>query len=163
MSPLLLAAVAALFYVLTSALAATPGDSLALIAVRYSLGLLLLYGYPCWLITRPANNLRRGEKQAAIGCALVAALMFVHDPGQLSREPPAWSYVLTPLALAIVLYPFIAATRALQAIEAGTGRRGSFAAITAFIWFFCGPIGLYFLHKRLLETYPSQRTAPESP
>jgi hypothetical protein len=155
MSPLLLAAVAALFYFLTSALAATPGDSLALIAVRYSLGLLLLYGYPYWLVTRPANKLRSGERQAAIGCALVGALMFVHDPGQLSREPPAWSYVLTPLALAIVLYPFIAATRALRAMEAGTDRRDSFATITAFIWFFCGPIGLYFLHKRFRAAHPS--------
>jgi hypothetical protein len=163
MSPLLLAAVAVPLYFLTSALSATPGDSLALMAIRYSLGLLLLYGYPCWLITRPANKLRSGEKQAAIGCALVAALMFVHDPGQLSQAPLGWTYVLTPLALAIVLYPFISATRALRAMEAGTGQSGSFATVAAFIWLFCGPIGLYFLHKRFLATHPSQGTAPASP
>jgi hypothetical protein len=46
------------------------------------------------------------------------------------RTSSFWSYVLTPLALAIVLYPFIAATRALRTMEAGTGQSSSFAAIS---------------------------------
>jgi integral membrane sensor domain MASE1 len=105
-----------------------------------------------WLVTRQELNVSTTRKRVAIACALVGALAFIQGPGHNVAETPVWAYFVAPIALAILASPFVIAVGVLRAREHATGQTIPIGAITAFVWFFAGPIGLYFLHKRFLST-----------
>jgi hypothetical protein len=152
MSPLLLAAAATPLYILAGAIDATSGQDWFLGILRYTGGLSHVYAYALWLVTRQELNVSTTRKRVATACALVGALAFIQGPGHNVPETPVWAYFVAPLALAIFVSPFVIAVSALRAREDATDQSIPIGAITAFVWFFAGPIGLYFLHKRFLST-----------
>ena len=123
-------------------------------AVGSLLVLTSMYGYPILVSAIPQLNVSTLARRLAIFCVVMWAVLFAvgfltGSSGYTDADSPAWSL---PIGLAVavgILVPFIVAATALRRLERAVGWNVAFGAVSAFLWLFYWPVGVFFFHRRL--------------
>jgi hypothetical protein len=119
-------------------------------------GLLLVYGYPLWVVfasgLSATVNAKRMTSLPLLGLALLVVAQYLAYPdGQNTTDSQAswWQIVLGGVFGVSLFLPLWAAAATLHAAEVKRGIRRSAGGVTAFLWFFYFFLGWGPLHKRV--------------
>jgi hypothetical protein len=147
-----------------SALTAAGPTHPVIMAAGALLALASMYGYPVLLTAIPELHAPQLSRRLAMACSGTIATAFVVEfltgsnfafaaPGT-----PVWTYPIG-IVMGIALFvPFVIAARALRKAELAAGRDIPLGVVSAFLWLFYWPVGVFFFHKRLRYVLDRQAT-----